>query len=279
MFLICSLLIWFAYQTKPAASKGEPNQASKTHNLKNEESQNPQSTCQTIVLQQSCNDMPRQEKSQPQTREASTKSHDWIDRLNAFSTFVIAVFTILLFIGVAVQISTSRDTERAWVIANPTDNAPHIGFIPAGGSNLENHQAGANQRNAFGCAFKSTGNTPARLVELAIRYRKTDRLEDIPRQPDYGLRAVLNDLPLVTGDSVGYVAFLEPDIILKRSEFDAVYQQNAFLYAFGIVVYRDVYNRLHETRFGYVYHFPQGGDPQERGFRKEGLPPGYNRAT
>ena len=178
------------------------------------------------------------------------------------------------------QTETTRDTERAWVIANPVDNAPAIGFAPsAGAGNLELHLVGAGQRNLVSFSFKSTGNTPAKLVETAILYRKADSLETIPKEPDYGARVRLNDLPLVTGDSVGFVCSLEPSAILPKTEADAVWGQKAFLYAFGIVVYRDVYDRLHETRFGFVYHFPLGGDPRQQGFRRELMPPAYNRAT
>jgi type II secretory pathway pseudopilin PulG len=172
------------------------------------------------------------------------------------------------------------NTERAWVIATPDDNSPVIGFIPsAGAGNLEMHLVGANQRNAVSFSLKSTGNTPARLVEIAILYRKANRLDDIPTEPDYDGKIPLNDLPLVTGDSIGFVQFLEPSPILPKSEADAVCRQEAFLYAFGLVVYRDVYDRLHETRFGYVYHFPLGLDPKPKGFRRDGLPPSYNQAT
>lgn len=178
------------------------------------------------------------------------------------------------------QTETTRDTERAWVIANPVDNAPVIGFVPSeGAGNLELHLVGVGQRNVVSFSFKSTGNTPARLVEMATFYRKVDRLEDIPKEPNYGERVLLNDLPLVTGDSIGVVQFLEPSPILPKAEADALRRQEAFLYAFGILVYRDVYNRLHETRFGFVYHFPLGGDPRQQGFRRELMPPAYNRAT
>ncbi len=178
------------------------------------------------------------------------------------------------------QTETTRDTERAWVIANPVDIAPVIGFVPSeGAGNLELHLVGVGQRNVVSFSFKSTGNTPARLVEMATFYRKVDRLEDIPKEPNYGERVPLNDLPLVTGDSIGVVQFLEPSPILPKGEADAVWRQEAFLYAFGIVVYRDVYSRLHETRFGFQYHFPLGGDPREKGFRRELMPPAYNRAT
>lgn len=171
------------------------------------------------------------------------------------------------------------NSQRAWVIASPVEKAPAIGFIPEGGSNLELHLVGCNQQNIFSCSFKSTGNTPARLVEVALRYLKVSQLKDIPMEPNFGERTSLNDLPLVPQDSIGFVSFLEPDIILKKADADAVAEQKAFLYAFGIAVYRDVYDRLHETRFGYLYHFPQGGDSGEEGFRREGLPPTYNQAT
>jgi hypothetical protein len=178
------------------------------------------------------------------------------------------------------QTDTTRDTERAWVIVNPVDSAPAIGFAPsAGAGNLELNLVGAGQRNVVSFSFKSTGSTPAKLVETAILYRKADTFENIPKEPEYGARVPLNDLPLVTGDSVGFVCSLEPSPILPKVEADAVWGQKAFLYAFGIVVYRDVYDRLHETRFGFVYHFPLGGDPRERGFRRELMPPAYNRAT
>jgi hypothetical protein len=178
------------------------------------------------------------------------------------------------------QTETTRDTERAWVIANPVGEAPVIGFIPSeGAGNLERHLVGAGQRNVVSFSFKSTGNTPAKLVEVATFYRKVDRLENIPKEPDYGERVSLNDLPLVTGDSIGVAESLGPSPILTKAEADAVWQREAFLYSFGIVVYRDVYNRLHETRFGFVYHFPLGGDPRQRGFRRELMPPAYNYAT
>jgi hypothetical protein len=115
------------------------------------------------------------------------------------------------------QTDTTRDTERAWVIANPVDSAPAIGFAPsAGAGNLELHLVGAGQRNVVSFSFKSTGNTPAKLVETAILYRKADALENIPKEPEYGARVPLNDLPLVTGDSVGFVCSLEPNPILCR---------------------------------------------------------------
>lgn len=258
---------------------GKHRGSDNTGQLHRDQREKPGNSPVFVVQQQVINCNPRDQQSKAETSSSANRAHDWVDWLNASSTAVIAAFTILMFLAVMRQIGTSRDTERAWVIASPVDNAPALGFIPDAGSNLQAHLMGANKRNAFTCSFKSTGNTPARIVEIAIRYRYVATLADIPPEPDYGNRTPLNDLPLVKEESVGFITFLEPNAILPKASTDAVERQQAFLYAYGIVVYRDVYNRVHETRFGYIYHFPQGGDPRERGFRKEMLPPAYNEAT
>jgi hypothetical protein len=46
----------------------------------------------------------------------------WINGLNAVSTAVIAVFTVLLFVAVAWQIRTSKQSERAWVAVKRVGN-------------------------------------------------------------------------------------------------------------------------------------------------------------
>jgi hypothetical protein len=51
----------------------------------------------------------------------------------------------------------------------------------AGAGNLELHLTGVGQRNVVSLSLKNTGNTPAKLVETAILYRKVDRLESIPK--------------------------------------------------------------------------------------------------
>lgn len=40
---------------------------------------------------------------------------------------------------------------------------------------------------------------------------------------------------------------------MTQAQIEAVQNKNDFLYAFGIVKYRDVYGNPHETRFGYLY--------------------------
>jgi hypothetical protein len=261
-----------AFKTQVAGDKHEQPKKALEH--EGQESQKPQPT---VSPQQAPYSEPGEQKAHGQRPDDDAHPHDWVDRVNAFSTLTIAAFTVLLFFAAIWQTRTNRETERAWIIASPIENAPDIGFVPAPGDPLD--APGRGQKNSFACSFKSTGNTPARLVESAVLYRKIDRLEDIEKEPDYEQRGPLDDLLLVKGDSIGAIAYLYPEVILLRPEAFAVNEQKAFLYAFGIVVYRDVYDRLHETRFGYVYHIPLGGDPRPRGFRREGLPPAYNKAT
>jgi len=277
VLLFLSAVPMWGYQIKTVES--ENGQHKEASSLKGKETQKSEPTPPTVVQPQTANAEVGKQDRQSQESESAAHSHDWIDKLNAFSTTVIAVFTILLFFGVIWQISTSRDTERAWVIDRITTPAPPIGFIQQQPTNLVAHLVGYGAQNVFRFALENTGNTPARLVEVVTNYRKINRRQDIPQEPDYGTGTFLNDMPLSPEASEHYMTFLEPDIILNWEDFQAVSQQAAFLYAFGRVIYRDVYSRLHETRFGCVYHIPLGGDPRERGFRREWMPPAYNKAT
>jgi hypothetical protein len=211
---------------------------------------------------------------------AQNSTRSWVDRLNALSTTIIALFTAFTFGAIRTQITTNRDTERAWIISTPTENAPTLGFAPIPNeSNIQAHLSGRGQKNVFSCAFKNTGNTPARLISVAMRYRKAATPADIPTNPDDGDTTALNNLPLVKNDSIGFETALEPEPMLDFPEVDAIAKGDLVLYAYGAMKYLDVYGRRHESRFGYIYHFPHGAQQQPKGFRREGLPAEYNRAS
>lgn len=108
---------------------------------------------------------------------------------------------------------------------------------------------------------------------------KVASLKDVPTTPDYGKAISFDDLLLVVNDSTGDAVDLCPEVVLNKPEIEAVRTRRAVLYAFGKVIYKDVYNKIHETRFGYVYHVPIEGDPRPAGFNRGGLPPAYNGAT
>jgi hypothetical protein len=170
------------------------------------------------------------------------------------------------------------NSERAWIIVSPLDDCPAIGFIPEPGDEVG--PPGREARNVFSASVKNSGNTPARIIELRVKYKQVSRLVDIPKKPDYEPRLPSDDeVLLVKDDSISAFAFLEPNIILSKGEMERVVRQESFLYAYGIAIYEDSFRQRHETRFGYIYHMPLGGDPIPRGFRREKLPSAYNRAT
>jgi hypothetical protein len=192
-------------------------------------------------------------------------------------------FTRKVFDAIAKQfdddavVSADSGKRLAWVTASPAINSPALGFVRDAGDALEVPFNDAPNR--FIVAFKNNGNTPAELLDVAVVYRMIDRLADLPEDPDYGQKGSFQRLTLVKGDSVGSYAFLRPDIILQRRQAVAVQQQQSFLCAYGIITYEDAFGRPHETRFGFVYHFPLGGDPRPAGFTREGISPKYNGAT
>lgn len=199
---------------------------------------------------------------------------DWV---MAGLTGVLVLLTLAYVIVAISQVKTARNTERAWIIVNPTERAPEIGFVPEPGDPPD--ALGRDRPNYFAFSIKNTGNTPARLIEAAASYRIVARLEDVPPEPSYPPKISYNEMILVKDDSLGMVAFLEPNRIVTSSQARAVRNKEQFWYAYGIVVYKDAFGHEHETRFGYVYFFPLGGDPRPLGFVREGLPPAYNRAT
>jgi len=175
------------------------------------------------------------------------------------------------------QTSATRKSQRAWVIVSAVEKAPALGFIPEPGDRLD--LVGRNSPNVFLAAIKNVGETPATLIKSKVIYQYVARLQDIPDDPDYGNLNPLNNMILVKGDSIGEAAFLQPDRILTRSQADAVRIREAFIYAYGIIKYRDAFEAGHETCFGFLYRFTLGGDPRPVGFVREELPPKYNRAT
>ena len=150
-----------------------------------------------------------------QATESQTNQEIAIEgKLVAYTMLLVIVGALqvaVLFLMVRVinrQTSAAKDSQRTWVIVSPTEGTPQIRFIPESGDALD--APGRDQRNAFICSFKSTGDTPARLVDSAVVYRLVNRLEDIPDEPEYGQRGPFNDLALVNGDSIGAIAFPQP---------------------------------------------------------------------
>jgi len=74
------------------------------------------------------------------------------------------------------QISAVKDTERAWIIINPIEQAPELYVMQP---NVENF------RNVFAAAVKNAGRTSAQLIESWVLYQIRPNLS-LPDEPEYG---------------------------------------------------------------------------------------------
>jgi hypothetical protein len=262
-----------AYQAPPAGNEHEhTNKAGTDKSSANHE---PENTPQTVIIQQTSNSEIAKKQGETQKTDAANPSHDWIDKTNAFSTLTIALFTIFLFGGLLWQVKTSWDIERPWIVVEPTDRHPVIGFIPEPGDSLG--EPGRDRANWFAYSIKNTGNTPARILDSFAAYRMVDSLKNIPKEPVYPHALNLDEMLLVKDAQEPFLVYLEPNRVVTKAQVADLKARRTFWYAYGMVIYRDTFGRKHETRFGYIYFV--SGDERPIGFVREGLPRKYYKAT
>ena len=218
-------------------------------------------------------------------------------------TAVIALAVVLQFFGLVSQVIVYRrqtrimdsalavtqrssdafmNGDRAWVTATPSNKAPDLHPIWEDGDPYPEDPQFMNPFvHMFSATIKNVGKTPAQIEEISIKYLfraenpvtlVEDKIHgDIVKEPSF---------LLVPNEESVVAAFLSPDAMLTKEQVLAIQSHRAFLYAYGIVRYKDVYDRPHETRFGYLYHFPQGGmiNFETAGFRRGG-PASFNGQT
>ena len=173
------------------------------------------------------------------------------------------------------QTAIFRNTERAWLIATPIERDPGLYWVPEVGDPV-----GPTMRNVFAVSIQNKGRTPAHLMKTSLYYKTFQTLEELPATPLYKNVIAHEGLVLIpNGEPIGQVAYLQPDTLLGKAQIAAIQIREAYVFAYGFVEYRDVFKNIHRTQFGYVYNFPQGGEPQAlKGFMPNG-PKSYNRAT
>ncbi len=214
-------------------------------------------------------------------------SHDWIDRLNASSTAVIALFTVLLFYAVIRQIRTDKQGERAWVavkrVGNPPDNwvaEVSKGYVPGIVFDFEVH-----------------GKTVARISEsrfalaiVPVRGGTPMPEPDLPLPPDYSAAdsysiAGENRMVVPPDGTFQIRCFLRPFPPTEK-QLAELRDRAVLMCAYGYVKYLDSFGKNRETRVCYVYDFiwggvltsPDGTILNPSGFRIGDLPE-YNKAT
>jgi hypothetical protein len=129
--------------------------------------------------------------------------------------------------------------------------------------------------------IKNVGRTVALLDEIVACYRHiaVDPFT-LPKTPKYEFPDRLSGRILAPEDWFDIPVPLHGGGSLSTEDVASIKSRDSHLYVWGRVVYRDGHGDSHETAFGYVYHFPQGGmiNFEATGFRVAG-PPDYNRAT
>jgi hypothetical protein len=172
-------------------------------------------------------------------------AHDWIDYLNGFSTAVIAVFTILLFIGVVLQIRTSRAIERAWVMAQIDgdrrewkDGKVHI--VEGSGT------SGDSTGTWIILSCHNEGKSPAWIYEKRVKF---EVVSSVNPAPDFDL------LPVVFSgrEPIGIGQTAIPNVTkLPRVEIAGGHAKPGdMMIIYGIVKYFDIFKKSRTAKFGY----------------------------
>jgi len=139
-----------------------------------------------------------------------------------------------------------KRSERAWIQAGL--DMPKL--------KLEN-LASASPNNDLNWFFINAGRTPARVLEIAARYRLIECLNRIPKEPEWKEKLPYCEKLLLPDERILSFQPLEPSH-LTPEEITAIRTGERTLFAYGFVSYLDVFGDRHETRFCYLYFVPQG---------------------
>lgn len=169
--------------------------------------------------------------------------------------------------------------DRAWISVIPAIEAPDLHPLWEQGDPLP---ATNPFHHGFPVIIRNVGKTPARIEKVYIQYVLLQHRPNVlPDDPAYIDPLKEQSFLLVPNEETPVLTLLsKPQGVLTKADISGIYSQCSFLYGYGIVKYKDVYGSEHETRFGYVYHFPQGGlvGIEKTGYRRAG-PEAYNRQT
>jgi len=179
---------------------------------------------------------------------AQEPTHDGIDYINACSTAVIAVFTILLFVGAFRQIRTSKTIERAWIMAELqwdkdkwADAKAHV--LHGRSSVMGNVSTSTAVYIQLVC--KNEGNSPAWIEEKRMKFAIFSVLPDKPPLESADIIQVGPE-PLGIGKTDEPVTRQDA---MPIAEGQAEDRQLSVIY--GIVRYRDIFGKRRSTTFGY----------------------------
>lgn len=273
LLLIAALLLVNGSQSPPAPQQGKESQEVRQP----EKDKTPDAEPTPAIAKkpdadtQPTKDNPAQEKN-----DAKRDSHDWVDWVNAFSTAVIALFTVIMAATVFFQLRATHRQERAWIaiesIEASTELSHYTLMYPA---NIEMEYV-----------FRNFGNTPGKLMDSRLIFRLVVQIDDLPSHPDYGEKQEFPNFPLDGVLMVPKVTFQlrqpfqGPDgtSALSNDDLVAIRDGSKQLVSYGFIRYRDAFGKLHETRFCHVYRVVKGTNYFDGDFGMAG-PSEYNKHT
>jgi hypothetical protein len=258
IWLVLAGLSPFAIQAQTSGSKSKnPNKAEISNQTPGETQRGPV----TVVEHQTISGNFGEKHEKPEQGQRSNAAHDWVDYINASSTAVIAIFTILLFIGVILQIRTSRNIERAWVLVDIGEAKP---------------AKTALQVLRVAPIVTNHGSTIGRVLRTSITSRCIPNPPGkLPPEPDYA-KPIEFDFVLAPSKSIRPMK-----VVFPGSEMQDAVGGKVALYVYGFIDYLDLGNEVRKTRFCFVYYVPPyEGDIGEPGFYiASEIPATYNECT
>lgn len=203
-----------------------------------------------------------------------------------FVTIAGVIVTAIIAVIYGYQIKVTHDAERAWVLADERHKPEQLEWIDVAAANR------IYPRISFSWVIKNTGPTPARILDIKLRFHCVQSLNQLPRKPNYGsgkctmLAEIPKDGSIISQNDTAKIATWfegqngEPSAPTQE-QMDAVRTNRAFLIACGDIRYKDVFNRKHMTRFCDIYHvqMPEGVRAPIKGWFSVGGPKSYNKTT
>lgn len=245
-FLVWLLAPTAAYHTQPTGPNNRTaKEATKLTYQTNAESRG---GVESAVVHQAFDAQPAKENGQGDSGDGATNTQDWADYVNAFSTLVIAMFTIGLFIGLLVQIGTSRAIERAWILAEVQWDK---GRWPDGKAHVLHGRSSVMGAESTSTAVyvqlvcKNEGASPAWITEKRMGFAIG---KDLPIRPALDMAEIIQSgrEPLGIGNT--------DDPITKESTVSigqGIADVGDVSVIYGVVKYEDIFGRQHTTMFGY----------------------------
>lgn len=222
------------------------------------------------------------------------------DRVIAIATIVYAFVTIVMFFAIKSQAEAAHrqadlteaaakaaqrsadsliNLERPWILVRAGNSLlPYLTdrwYKPNGEPFTIDEALRGDYMVNMEYIIKNYGRSPGWMVYHWCKVEMKDAPDSMPERPDYKAKPTSFDGP----DS----RHMEPRRSFKNwikipfKDFIAMRKCEKFMYIYGYITYRDVWDQRHTTGFSLYYHFPGLGDPNLPGFYPE--PEKYNYET